>query len=373
MKVLVIFTYGYSLKTWHETGTLERELSIYKELTKKDIQFTFLTYGNIDEHTLLKNQNNMSVIPIYETKSKSKFKIFNLIHSFLIPFYIKRNKMNFDLIKHNQLLGSWVGIILKFLLRKPLFIRTGYDMYLFSLYENKKILIKTLYKILTQISIWVTDLYSVSSFSDLKFLKKTFNGTEKITVRPNWIINSQYKNFNSRESNRILAVGRLENQKNFKYLINSFTNSDFVIDIVGNGSQKDILLDYAKRKNVEVNIIEKIENIELNNLYTKYKYFISSSKYEGNPKTVLEAMSNGCVVFASNIPNHKELIKNGVNGFLFELNSNNLNKIFNSNINDMEKLSKISKSAFQFVEKNNSLEKMTFEEYKDYDLLINRT
>ena len=44
----------------------------------------------------------------------------------------------------------------------------------------------------------------------------------------------------------------------FKYLINSFTNSDFVIDIVGNGSQKDTLLEYAKRKNVEVNIIEKI-------------------------------------------------------------------------------------------------------------------
>ena len=84
-------------------------------------------------------------------------------------------------------------------------------------------------------------------------------------------------------------------------------------------------------------------------------------------------MSNGCVVFASNIPNHNELIKNGVNGFLFELNSNNLNKIFNSNINDMEKLSEISKSAFQYVDKNNSLQKMTFEEYKDYDLLINRT
>ena len=66
-----------------------------------------------------------------------------------------------------------------------------------------------------------------------KFLKKTFNGTEKIAVRPNWIINSQYENLISRESNRILAVGRLENQKNFKYLINSFTNSDFVIDIVG--------------------------------------------------------------------------------------------------------------------------------------------
>ena len=38
----------------------------------------------------------------------------------------------------------------------------------------------------------------------------------------------------------------------------------------------------------------------------------------------------------------------------------------------MEKLSEISKSAFQYVDKK-FFAKMTFEEYKDYDLLINRT
>ena len=32
MKVLLIFTYEYSLKTWEDSGTLSRELSIYKEL-----------------------------------------------------------------------------------------------------------------------------------------------------------------------------------------------------------------------------------------------------------------------------------------------------------------------------------------------------
>ena len=50
MNILVVFTYGYSLKTWVESGTLERELSIYRELQNKfDHKFTFLTYGDISD------------------------------------------------------------------------------------------------------------------------------------------------------------------------------------------------------------------------------------------------------------------------------------------------------------------------------------
>ena len=42
---------------------------------------------------------------------------------------------HFDLIKQNQLLGSWAAILLKINSRKPLYTRTGYDMFLFSLKE----------------------------------------------------------------------------------------------------------------------------------------------------------------------------------------------------------------------------------------------
>ena len=57
MRVLVVFTYGYSLKTWNESGTLERELSIYTELQKNyGIEFTFLTYGdNSDLQIVIKD------------------------------------------------------------------------------------------------------------------------------------------------------------------------------------------------------------------------------------------------------------------------------------------------------------------------------
>jgi glycosyltransferase involved in cell wall biosynthesis len=48
-------------------------------------------------------------------------------------------------------------------------------------------------------------------------------------------------------------------------------------------------------------------------------FFVSASSWEGQPNAVLEAMASGTPVCASNIEAHKELIQDGVNGFLFEV------------------------------------------------------
>ena len=78
------------------------------------------------------------------------------------------------LIKHNQLLGVWVAIILKIILGVPLYVRTGYDMYTFSkLMEVGKIKV-ALYYFLTQFALVSCNLYSVSSKTDLEFLRKKY-------------------------------------------------------------------------------------------------------------------------------------------------------------------------------------------------------
>ena len=42
MKVAVFLTYNYSLKTWYNSGTLERELKIFKSLHENfNIEFVF--------------------------------------------------------------------------------------------------------------------------------------------------------------------------------------------------------------------------------------------------------------------------------------------------------------------------------------------
>ena len=135
MNVLVVFTFNYSLETWKNSGTLNREVSIYKKLHEKNnVNFVFLTYGDASDQKIDLTSFGIKVIQIYAYIKKSNYKFLNYIKSFFVPIKLLKllKKQNIDIIKQNQLLGSWVAILIKLLLKKPLFTRTGYDMYTFS-------------------------------------------------------------------------------------------------------------------------------------------------------------------------------------------------------------------------------------------------
>ena len=95
-----------------------------------------------------------------------------MIKSFYITFLLKNKIKDIDVIKQYQLQGAWISIIYKYLVNKPLIVRTGYDMYSFSIKEKKAILKRYLYKSLTNLSLKKSDLYTVSSQSDYNFKNK---------------------------------------------------------------------------------------------------------------------------------------------------------------------------------------------------------
>ena len=141
MKVLLFFTYNTSLKDWANSGFLEREAQYYKYLSSKyNIDFIFVTYGDEEDIVIAENEFKFNVVPIYKYKKKFNNRILNFLHSFTIPFFIKKLSFDFDLIKTNQLDGSWVPILSRFLMKKPLIIRTGYDIYSFKVREKKSTL-----------------------------------------------------------------------------------------------------------------------------------------------------------------------------------------------------------------------------------------
>jgi glycosyltransferase involved in cell wall biosynthesis len=365
VKVLVLFTYGYSLSTWKNSGTFYKELETYKKLSKKGVSFIFVTFANNEPHIEYLKKYNIDVIPVYEYIKKSRYKLINYFKSFLIPYYLKKMTQEIDIIKQNQLHGSWIAIILKIILKKPLFIRTGYDMYQFSIKEGKNRFIRFLYKFLTSVSLKYSDLYTVSSKCDIEFLEGNFNVERNyIKLRPNWVKNLEVKNFNQRFENKIISVGRLESQKNLEYLIKAFANTKYEIDLVGEGSLASDLKKLAVHNNVIINFLGQLGNEELLDLLKSYKYYVSFSHFEGNPKSTLEAISAGCVVFLSNIPNHEELITHEVNGFLISVASESFIDIFEKTINTFD-LGKISESAREYTLRNNSLDTLVEMEFKD--------
>ena len=370
MHIVLFFTFDYSLVTWLKSGHLTRELKFYEYLLKKGIDVSFVTYGDDEDLEILKD-SKINIFPIYSLRKKSKYKAINLLKSIFIPFSLKK-KINTHskkvIIKQNQLLGSWVSIMFKIITKTKLYTRTGYDMYLFSVEEKKSFYKRILYFLLTQVTLFFSDYYSVTSNSDKNFLKKRYLGTKKIVVRPNWV-EIDLDNNEKKYGNQLLAVGRLEEQKNFHDLLYAVKETGFKVDIYGEGSLKQELISLSKNLNISLNIYNNIENDELINIYKKYKYFVSSSNFEGNSKVILEAMANGCIVIAKDIENNSEIIKNNNSGLLYK---NNLNEILIKCKNDEYKNVNFTENAKNTI-KNYYSKDVIFSDYlSDFKKIIQK-
>lgn len=374
INVLYVFGFKYSLFSWNDSGSLEREINFFEEVSKKsNIKYTLVTYGDFKEYTFIKD-TNLAVIPIYSIVKFSKFKSFQFLKSLFFPFLIYKNLKHIDIIKQNQLSGSWVSIIFKFLLKKPLFIRTGYDAYIFSIKDKKNILKRFSFKLLTSISLKLSNLYTISSQSDENFIIKNYKfNYNKLKIRQNWVFTEKFSN-NTRNSNlnTLVSVGRLENQKNFKYLISQASDLNLSLLIIGEGSLKEELIKLAEKKNVKITIKNNLPYFDLMNLMVKHKFFVISSFYEGNPKVLLEAMSLGLVVFASNIPNHQEIIEHNVNGVLFDISTNDLSYQIDRVTSDVDLQNKLSNGAKKLIKNKFDLQKLVELEVEDCHSLVTK-
>ncbi len=369
MTIFYLFTYNNSLSKWEESGLLEREILFFEKMNKNyGINFIFFTFGNKNDLIYQDKYDYIKVIPIFDYLNESKNKLINFLKIiFSCSSIVKNSKLNFDIIQTNQLYGSWIALILKFRFKKPLYIRTGYDLFIFSKKDKKSFVKQIFFYLLTYISLNVCDIYSVSSRTDYQFLRKNYKFQKnKIVVRSNWVIVEEQNLHKQNSTYEVLSVGRLEKQKDYEYLINKLNNSKYKLNIVGAGSlEKDL------RKISSNNItFHGVMNFEkLNNAYKRYSIYISSTNYEGNPKSILEAMGNGCVVVAPNIENITEVVRNNENGIIYNKLNDDLIEILDNLVNDQKKLEMLSNNAKNYIIENNSLEKNVINVFDDYKLI----
>ena len=219
-----------------------------------------------------------------------------------------------------------------------------------------------------------SDIYTVTSNCDKQFLIKNFSNklSSKIKIRPNWVkiqdIAFEKLNY-TKNSKKIVSVGRIEKQKNYELIIRALEKTDYELDIYGEGSLKQSLSQLAENLNVKVNFFGIVSNEELYIKLKGYRYYISSSIYEGNPKSVLEAMSAGCLVIASNIKNHLEFLTDQ-NSILFENNIKFLKEVLLSLEKNEENNMKLIINAQKTISEKYSLQKLVENELGDIESLI---
>lgn len=375
MEIIYFLTYGYSLKTWSDSGQLAREMRHFEALKSENekIKFKIFSYGEDNDFEYIE-KDFIEVVSVYKYIKKSNYKIVNFIKSFFIKKILREVDLDkSELVIQNQLLGSWVSYLFKKNLNIPLIIRTGYDMFEFSINENKNISKKLFFKYLTKKSLDKCDLYTVTSLCDKDFLLKNFSNmySSKIKIRSNWVDSKENIQVNNKNIvNNIVSVGRIEEQKNYELIIRSLQGTNFELDIFGEGSLKKDLVNLAKELNVNINFLGIVNNEILVQKLQHYKFYISSSKFEGNPKSVLEAMSAGCIVIASKIKNHLEFL-NIDNSILFDQNIKSLKET----IMNLDKISQrreddLISNSLETIKNRYNLDDLVKKEIKDINNLV---
>ncbi|HEY4225298.1 MAG TPA: glycosyltransferase [Pseudolysinimonas sp.] len=155
------------------------------------------------------------------------------------------------------------------------------------------------------------------------FVKMT--GLHDVIAISNGIDTSVYTpDFHRQPDNRIVYVGRLDEEKHIDELIQAAARIDqeldVQVDIIGGGEQKQRLRDLAAQLDVtdRIHFLGKLSDEELRATLTRGTVFAMPSRAELQCIAAMEAMATALPVVAANAMALPHLVHEGENGHLYE-------------------------------------------------------
>lgn len=195
------------------------------------------------------------------------------------------------------------------------------------------------------------------------------NKTKKFSIKKEYPEKKIIKNIKV----NVVTIARFVAQKNIQEIIKisqKLPSINFVI--IGDGQLWEKINKQVRNLKIKnIKLIGKRKNV------FKYLYnadiYLSTSLYEGLPISILEAMSVGLPVVASNVVGNCDVIENNKSGFFYDLNNTEMAiKFIKLLADDKRKRNVIGNNAFKRQRQLFSINKMLKSYEKLYEkLLIN--
>ncbi|EJP21786.1 glycosyltransferase, group 1 family protein [Peptostreptococcaceae bacterium AS15] len=319
--------------------------------------------SNGDEvHVLTQGSGNLDIDKIYDIDFEKKIMSFKNIRTiWKIKKILEEEK--YDLIITNTTLCSFLIRVAKQISKvknhgKLINIVHGY---LFS--NNTSFFKKTIYILVEKMCKKSTDRLLTMNKEDYEIAVKyrlcnydIFNINGMGIPKPPTFsqeVRSSVRSFYSVDGDEILFtyIGELSKRKNQIFLFENIEQISkifprFKLILAGNGDLFDFYKSEIERLRLQDKVILAGHVNNAKQLIYSSDIIISSSKSEGLPFNIMEAMSIGIPVIASRIKGHTDLIIDGYNGYLFDLNKDSFEtklKILKEKL-DIEELKNNEKS-----------------------------
>ena len=200
-------------------------------------------------------------------------------------------------------------------------------------------------------------------------IKVIYNGT-KLINKLDSIDDQPFDHF------KFITVGRLAPWKNIDIIIEALSdykkvNQNFIFYIVGSGPDEIKLKQLVEDLDLEnfITFTGQLQKDDLNYYLQKSDIYIQASSYEGLPHVILEAMSHSLSIISTPIGGTNEIIQDGKNGWVWELENN-----FKPNKNNLiEILNNLKLNSYDDVNKRTNAQNLlfsTFDEDKNFQMYL---
>ena len=217
--------------------------------------------------------------------------------------------------------------------------------------------------------------------------KNNLEGFEEANIRngayiPNGVDIGRFdKEKSGRKKNqkiRFLFVGRLEEQKGGKYLIQAAKilvekTKNFQVLVVGDGSQRKMLDNLTKKDKLGsyVTFLGRVGDEKLRELYCTSDVFILPSLWEGLPLTLLEAWAARLPVIVTNVGGISDICVDERNGLIVRpKDPENITEAMLRLIGDEELRRRLGKEGEELVRRNFSLDNVVMSTLNLYEEIL---
>ncbi|MCP8310249.1 MAG: glycosyltransferase family 4 protein [Candidatus Methylarchaceae archaeon HK01M] len=354
----LFFTYGKSLKTWADVGSLDRELELYKRLAKILKEVNIVTYGGRKDKLYIKSLGEINLLSI-TWYPNLKWTILNLLLRYLPQIYKS------SILKTNQIKGSEVPLWFKKRFGKKLIVRCGY---LYSYFEkkqskNKKIISNAIR--LERDVFLSADISIVTSSWQRNIVIKSYNiKPEKIRVIPNYVITDVFKPHPGvQKKYDLIFVGRAGSQKNIGNLLKAIQylkkkGRSISLLMVGGCCYDNEIKQTVDHYALDVTFRGNVPNFDLSHILNQAKVFILPSYYEGHPKTLLEAMSCGLPCIGSDVVGIREDIEHMKTGYLCKTDYESIANAIETVLSDESLQNIIGNNAWKYILKRYAIDRI---------------
>jgi glycosyltransferase involved in cell wall biosynthesis len=187
---------------------------------------------------------------------------------------------------------------------------------------------------------------------------------EKIVIGPNNVDIELFKPAAKvKKDIDVICVGRLVDKKRHDILLEALADTNYKIEIIGQGKMKQRLLNIADKASADIVLIDRVENDILPEHFNRSKIYVNIAAWEGHPKALIEAMSCGLACVGAKSPGIENQIIDGQTGLLVEPEPKQIRGAIERLLADDKLRENLGKNAREYAARHFSLDTV-FEIYR---------